>query len=147
MSNEINTFHQDTNPKVKELLTLLNHSRRRVRIWYGDTITGKAWNEEYDVTGIIGRSSGFAKIPLLIANRRSVGGGAILDHCIIRIDDTSARLTLYKHPNFHVDLHKNDRNEIVTSTREGMYIVHARFDSAFKADKYLAFMNGQRYSK
>jgi hypothetical protein len=142
--NEINTFHKDTPERVKELLKLLNFSRRRVRIWYGDKETGRAWNEEHHVTGTIGRSSGYSKIPLMIPNRRSHGGPALLDHCIIRIDDINDRKTLYKHPNFHVDLHRNDKAEVLTC-RDGAYIIHARFKHPLQADNYIKFMNGERY--
>lgn len=139
------TFKESTHPRIKELLTLLNHSRRRVRIWYGDTETGRSWNEEYHITGEIGRSSGVAKIPLIIANRRSSGGPGILDHCIIRIDDINSRQVLYKHPNFHTGLHLKD-SEVYTY-KDGTYSVQARFDHPFKANKYLDFMEGKRYSK
>jgi hypothetical protein len=137
------TFKESTHPQIKELLTLLNHSRRRVRIWYGDTETGRSWNEEYHVMGEIGRSSGLAKIPLMIGNRRSLGGPSVLDHCIIRIDDTNARRTLYTHPNFHTNL-KVVGVEVV-NTQDNT--TRARFDHPLKAQKYFEFMEGKRYSK
>lgn len=142
--SEINTFHKDTPERVKELLKLLNFSRRRVRIWYGDKETGRAWNEAHHVTGTIGRSSGLAKIPLMIPNRRSLGGPALLDDCIIRIDDINDRKTLYKHPNFHVDLHKIG-HEVLGQRKDGTFFVQARFDHPLKADNYIKFMTGQRY--
>ena len=46
------------NEKLWKVLSSLVHSGRRVRIWYGDTETGRSWNEEYEVTGTIGRSNG-----------------------------------------------------------------------------------------
>jgi hypothetical protein len=141
------TFKEQTHPKVKELLELLNHSRRRVRIWYGDVETGKSWNDEYHVTGTIGRSTGIAKIPLMVANRRSHGGGAILDHCIIRIDDINARQTLYKHPNFHTGLHINGPEVVTYNAGAGHYAPMAVFNSAEKARRYYDFMEGDRYSK
>ena len=137
------TFKESTHPRVKELLTILNHSRRRVRIWYGDVETGRSWNEEYHVTGEIGRSNGLAKIPLMIPNRRSFGGTSILDHCIIRIDDINDRKPLYIHPNFHTDLEVNG-NEVINKVG---HTVQARFDHPLKARKYFEFMEGKRYSK
>ncbi len=41
--------------------------------------------EEHDITGDVGRSMGTVKSPLLVANRRSLSGGVILDHSIVRI--------------------------------------------------------------
>ena len=141
------TFKESTHPRVKELLTVLNHSRRRVRIWYGDTETGRSWNEEYHVTGEIGRSTGLAKIPLIIPSRRSHGGPAILDHCIIRIDDINARQTLYKHPNFHTGLEIKDCEVFTYNKKLDIYEVQARFGHPLKAHKYLDFMEGKRYAK
>lgn len=37
-----------------------------VRIWLGDTQTGRAWAEENDVIGTIGRSTGTMEVPLLV---------------------------------------------------------------------------------
>ena len=76
----------------------------RVRVWYGDVETGEAWGDAE--TGRIGRSTGWIKIPLMIHNSRSMGGGALLDHCIVRIDRADLvdgeRHVFYQHPNFHL---------------------------------------------
>ena len=79
-------FDENTCDKVKAALVDCYHSKARIRIWYGDTATGVSWLEEYDTIGTIGRSGGQVKIPLLLKNARSSGGGGILCHCIIRID-------------------------------------------------------------
>ena len=139
------TFNETTKPRIQELLTLLSHSSRRIRIWYGDTETGRSWNEEHHVTGTVGRSTGTKKIPLILPNRRCSGGPSISDSSIIRIDDTNCRETLYKHPNFHTGLHVKD-NEVYTY-KDDKYTVQARFDHPFKAQKYVEFMEGKRYSK
>lgn len=52
-----------------------------VRIFYGKD--GKIWNEEHDVLGRIGRSTGIKKVPLLLENKKSEGGCAILLDCIV----------------------------------------------------------------
>ena len=91
------------NEKLWNVLSSLIHSGRRVRIWYGDTETGRSWNVESEFYGRIGRSCGKIAIPLLIKNSRSYGGGALLDDCIIRIDDIKEKRILYKSDNFHVE--------------------------------------------
>ena len=73
----------------------------RIRLFYGDIHTGRSWNEEYDVMGTIGRTTGNIKIPILVHNKRSLGGGALYLPSVIRIDDIEDKRTLWKLPNFH----------------------------------------------
>lgn len=88
------------NEKLWKVLSSLVHSDRRVRIWYGDTETGRSWNVESEFTGTIGRSTGKIAVPLLIKTSRSYGGGALLDDFIIRIDDIKEKRTIYKADNY-----------------------------------------------
>jgi hypothetical protein len=136
-------FNNETSNEVKEVLEKLvsETPRKRVRIWYGDVKTGLAWNDEYDIMGYIGRSTGEQKIPLLVNNARSFGGGGILTHCIVRIDDIAAKTTLYKHPNFKCD--------IVLSNVDNLLVlpVSARFKTPDQAQRFIKFMHGERYSK
>lgn len=125
-------------------------AKYRVRIWYGDTETGQAWPEEWDVTGYIGRSTAYKeedKIFLLVNNRRSLGGPGLLMDCIVRIDTTNGR-TLYKHSTFSagqwgfsVD---PDSSEFIVH-HNGK--AHAKFPDPVKASRYIDFMTGKRYSK
>lgn len=79
-------FHEDSHPRVRELLWWLYDHRHRVRIYYGDQFPPfRDWGDR-PMRGLIGRSMGPQRIPLLIPNIRSHGGEAILDHCIIRIE-------------------------------------------------------------
>lgn len=128
----------------------------RVRIWYGDPETGRAWQEEYDVLGYVGRSTGTQKVPLLIFSRRSIGGGAILTEEIVRIDWTDGSGPIYKHPAFSSGF-EHGRVGSTPSGRgwatrpfsvvndDGEYV--AGFESEAQALRWLAFMRGDRYSK
>jgi len=146
------TFDENTCDKVKTVLTECYNNQCRVRIWYGDIDTGLSWLEEYDTMGTIGRSTGQQKIPLLIKNSRSNGGGGILCHCIIRIDVIGSRRTIYKHPLFNVPLltvasntDKDTKNKypfIVSKNNE----LQARFKSEKQATNYVDFMTGERYT-
>lgn len=79
------SYHEETPQKLVEVLEMLRTNRTRITLDYGDTKTGKSWGEVYDISGIIGRSTGTNKIPLLINNARSLGGGALLYNCILSI--------------------------------------------------------------
>lgn len=96
------TFYDQRTPdEVVRVLEAARLNRTRLHISLGDTTTGKDWLEEHDITGYVGRSMGPVKVPLLIANRRSMFGGAILDHCIVRIRMTGGGRVLYQHPAYH----------------------------------------------
>ena len=89
-------YHEKTNDQVIEVLESARQNRTRIILDYGDVKTGKSWGEEYDITGYVGRSTGEIKIPLLVYNARSLGGGGILDHCIIGIYTARGKKQLYK---------------------------------------------------
>lgn len=142
------------NEKLWKVLSSLVHSGRRVRVWYGDTETGRSWNEEYGVTGTIGRSAGKIAVPILIGNSRSCCSGALLDDCIIRIDDIKAKRTVYRQDNFHVE----KLEVVIESGSDCPYRVMQHKDSGevqavagFKdgdaALRWIGFMYGDRYRK
>lgn len=146
------TFDKNTCDKVKTVLTDCYNKQYRVRLWYGDTKTGLSWMDEYDMMGTIGRSTGKQKIPLLIKNSRSSGGGGILCHSIIRIDVISSGRTIYKHPLFNVPTLGVYPNLEEDTKTEYPFIVlkHGTIQARFKTEKsaynYIDFMLGDRYS-
>ena len=139
-----------THPHVIEALENARQSRRRVRIWEGDTTTGRAWAEENDVTGYIGRSTGTYKIPLLVKNARSLGGPALLEHCILKIVYTDNGRVLYQHPQFHTGdfsvIAPSDMPEYAANvTHNGE--LYARTKTANAAQRLVDFMTGKRFNK
>ena len=96
------TSYDPRTPEVViRVLEAARASRTRLHISFGETSgadAGRDWLEEFDCYGYIGRSMGPIKVPLLIANRRSRGGGALLDHCIVRIRSSAGGQVLYQHP-------------------------------------------------
>lgn len=91
------TSHDIRTPdRVIQILENARISRNRLVIHYGDTNTGKAWGDKE--TGYIGRSTGDNKIPLVVHNSRSFGGGGLLDYCIVRIETSRGKTCLYNHP-------------------------------------------------
>ena len=140
------SYDARTPNRVVFLLANALGSHTRLRLHYGDTKSGKSWFEENDTIGYIGRSTGEVKIPLLIKNNRSTGGGGILDHCIIGIQNM-AKTWLYKHPTLQL----GSWSVTIGSTEEGYDAevlesgkVHARFKTVDRATKYVAFMRGER---
>lgn len=90
-----------TSDDVIRVLESARQNPTRLHISLGDTGSGRDWLEEFETHGYIGRSMGPVKVPLLIANGRSLGGGAILDHCIVRIRTSSGGHILWQHPQYH----------------------------------------------
>ena len=145
----INTFDNGTNDRVKAILNSLNSTRERVRIFYGDVDTGKAWPEENDVLGYIGNSTGSSKIAILVNNRASFGGGGILTACIVGVVTTTGRW-LYKHEKFHTGEWKTTVSDFITefpaaALHDGE--IHARFKTLKQAENYCKFMRGERFCK
>jgi hypothetical protein len=140
------SYHAETPAAVIEVLEQARLNRTRLHVSYGDTGTGKDWLEEFDAHGYAARSIGPIKVPLLIANRRSTGGGAMLDHCIVRIRSSAGGRVLYQHPAYHFgNLAIRPKVEPVTLPdgrtlnidviRDGE--LHAAFESVEKARRWV----------
>ncbi len=114
------SFDKSTPDQVCRILANYCGNRsQRVRIFLGDTTTGKDWCEVYDTIGYIGRSTGTVKIPLLVHSSRSLGGGAILDHCIVKI--TIDKRTVYQHQNYHCPIEKRGSTIYDTEDEKTLY--------------------------
>jgi len=143
------TYKDWTSDKVIAVLESVRASHERVRVYYGDTQTGKSWGEEFGTMGYVGRSAGRVKIPLLIYNRRSMGGGALLDGCIIKIVRTSDNRVLYAHPEFHTARYEIGNSGYwespVAVYADGQNV--ANFRTGAQARRWSAFMEGRRNAK
>ena len=150
----ITCFNKKTPEAVRKVLLDVQNRGTRIRLWYGDTKTGRSWNDEYFVTGTVGNSTGKKnhKIPILLHSARSMGGGAILDGCIIRIQ--TGKSVLYTHPKFHVG--KWTIQPVTLETHKGIGLTHealndgsvwARFKSRKQAVRFVDFMTGKRMCK
>mgnify|MGYP005839716663 CR=1 FL=1 len=134
----------------KAIEHVFDNRETRIRVWYGDIKTGKAWPEEWDIMGYIGRSTADKpenKIFLLVHNRRSLGGPGLLMDSIVRIDTTSGR-TIYKHPTFSAGewtIHPS--NKTVSFWVKFNNKRHVRFSTYKAAERYIDFMKGNRYAK
>lgn len=142
-------YHAITPEAVVKILEEIRLSgrTRRIRIFYGDAKTGRDWAEEFDTIGYLGRSTGEIKIPLLINNVRSSGGPGLLDHCIVKIQE--GKRVLYQHEKYN-----SGEWEIKELLDVGLMVCvyHdqknvANFKSHKQAERYVAFMKGERNSK
>lgn len=88
-------YHAGTPDVVIDILERSRRERLRIVITYGNTATGEVWEDATPNRGYVGRSTGNMKIPLLIRTGRSLGGEALLDHCIVRIRESKGGRVLY----------------------------------------------------
>jgi hypothetical protein len=101
-TNDGTCYHAETTDEMVGILQNLNLTQERVRFHWGDTDTGRDWGDVWDVKGRVGRSMGGRfRIPLLIYNARSMGGGGILTDCIVKITATNGGRVIYCHPKYH----------------------------------------------
>jgi hypothetical protein len=90
-------YHMETPDEVVNVLERARRNKTRIKIHLGDVLTGRDWNEEHDVIGYVSRSfGGEIRIPILVYNQRSHGGGGLLDHCIVKIVESKGGKVLYQ---------------------------------------------------
>ena len=115
-------YHAETSQLVINALENARINGYRVKIYLGDTATGKCWNEEHDVFGYIGLSKGKAAYyPILVNNANSYGGGSILDHCIVKIRQSKGNRVLYEASNFQQPICEV-KESTVTGYSHSLYI-------------------------
>lgn len=140
------SYHNETPDEVIRVLESARQNRTRLHISLGDTASGRDWLEEFESHGYVGRSMGLVKVPLLVANTRSLGGGSILAHCIVRIRESAGGRVLYQHPDYHHGrLEIRQKTEPVTLPDGRTLTVdvlchgelHASFESIEKARRWV----------
>lgn len=142
-------FDHRTSVPVQNALELSRLNGNEIRVFYGDTSSGKDWLEESDIAGRVSRSTGTLKVPLLIKGN-SIGGSAILSNSIVRIIDISSGKELYSHDNYHLPelalsfnkLIKDLNYEVLVKNSEGLFEVQARFNSKSLAEEFISFLKG-----
>ncbi len=148
----VTSFDARTPDEVIRVLEQARLNRTRLHISLGHTDgekIGLDWLEEFESHGYIGRSMGPIKVPLLVANRRSLGGGALLDHCIVRIRQSAGGRVLWQHAAYHfgtVEIHHkveplelpDGRVLAVDVVRDGE--LHAAFENIAQARRWVQKM-------
>jgi hypothetical protein len=140
------TFDPHTPDRVKEILEAARRSRRRLRLYYGNRLSGLDWNEENDTTGYVGRSMGPIRVPLLIKSIASSGGPAILTNCIVKIQRTSDKQVVWQHSEYHTRSFTigpaKDQGYAEAVYRDGD--LHAQFRHRGQATRFIDTMLGRR---
>ena len=93
-------------PAVIEVLQKAWRDKTRLHISYMSA-DGRHLPEDFETFGYVGRSTGELKVPLLVYNSRSRGGGPISTGSIGRIRETATGKTLYRSPRYwygHIEL-------------------------------------------
>lgn len=148
MSSADTHFHQDTHPRVRAIIESARLSGRKLRLHYGDLTTGRDWLEENDVVGFIGRSTGIQKAPLILKSKRSDGGPAVLDQCIVRLADANTGEELWRHPLYALPALEQEHRPPYHAKYSHVVLVagqvHAAFETAEKACNWRLFMEGKR---
>lgn len=141
------SYSELTNDSVIDILERARQNKTRIRVFYGDIQTGKDWCEENDVLFYVGRSSGQEKIPLAMLKINSIGGGAIFDDCIVKIQN--GKNILYQHDNYHQDtitIKETDGTLKEKGYTTSVYIGNTRnanFKSRNQAERYVKFITGE----
>jgi len=144
------TIYDPNTPK--ELIVVLENARvkkTRIRLFYGDLTTGRDWNEENNVDGYLGRTTGPIHCPILLKSKTSSGGGIILSGCIVKVVAAASKGTMWQHPHYHSlpftisDIPSSNPAHAhlpVEVLRAGE--VHARFATRQEAERFLRKITG-----
>lgn len=136
----LNYIHHDE--KLKNVVNTLVNSDTRVRVFLMND-TGNYIPDEYDIMGYVRKtSSGY---PLLVNNRRSLGGGTF-PYNVGKIIDTKTKKVLFINPSFKIGEFnlKHDDDGYSVSYNDTIIAV---FKEQEKAIKFISFMKGELNSK
>jgi hypothetical protein len=141
-------FHKDTSAEVRKVLTDLHRSGQRVRLFYGDPKSGKAWPEVVDVFGRIGVDPGEIQVPILRTVDGSDKGGKIRDSSIVGILGKGGQWH-YRHPSFSVGewavIPAPNEDYLDAVTFDGGII--ELFKKIGQARRFKDFMSGRRANR
>ena len=125
---------------AEDVLSRYDGTRKRVRIFHGDSDTGRDSMEEWRVTGIISHSTGPSRVFLLMPTRRSLGGIQVTPSAVVRmiVDGNE----VYRHPSYHLPKMTIDGTTVYVNGK-----AHARFKTVAAMNRWIAFMEGRRMAK
>ncbi len=139
------TWHDpDASPEVCKVIDRCIKNSTYVRLFYGDTESGRDWGEENNVIGTVSRTTGPLKTPILMPKGENFGD-IIPEQCIVKIVDADTRRTLWAHERYKAPVFSIREDGTpkfpfaVTMNGEAA----ANFTSFAKAAAWVAFMAGE----
>ncbi|MCK4666869.1 hypothetical protein KAU33_08975 [Candidatus Dependentiae bacterium] len=96
-------YDEDTPEELIHVLEQVRNLGLRIKLCYGDQMTGRDWEETCDIKGYVSRSTGKIKVPILVYNTRNISGSEIPTAHIVKIEYANKKqgLILWEHPNYH----------------------------------------------
>lgn len=143
--NEI-SYNENTPDAVIGILNNAMTTKKRIRVFYGDTETGKDWLEIFDTMGYVSKSCGQIKIPILVNNSRSAGGSAILTNNIVKI--TIDKKVVYQHSKYYLPKMEIKEADETLKKKGYFYSVFANGENIYnckslkQAENEIAFHKG-----
>lgn len=134
-------FHRETCAQVRQALSDIQGSGQKVRLFYGDPKSGKAWPEVTEVFGRVGADE--EQAPAFIDQ-----GGQIRDDSIVGILGRAGKW-LYRHPQLDLGTWEiipspdDDYLDAVTYNGEVIEL----FKRAGQSRRFKDFMTGRRASR
>lgn len=150
-------FSKETpNDLILVLLKALQ-SKKRVRLYYGDRVTGLDWLEEYDTMGYIKFKTSHSgmKSLILVSRKDSTGGNLIPTGAVVKI--TLDKTVIYQAQNYTLprfdvvpinEVHGGSAYRAeVRVFKDGAWVVQGKFGSMAKARAYIQFISGIKNTK
>jgi hypothetical protein len=137
-------FSEGTSNELKALFERLRKDRRPVRLFYGDPVTGLDNLSCWDTVGIVGRTMGVMKSPILVPVG-DCGGGIISTNCIVKVVAIASGCTLFKHNSYHLpelNLEASDMPGYPHRVRADGE-TQADFKTMARACNWVAFVSGE----
>ena len=144
-------FDAGTPEAVQRLLERLRKDGTLVRMFYGDPETGRDSLEEWDTVGVVGRTGGIMRTPILVPEGED-GGFVISSRRLLKVVDVRTGKVLYQHKKYHLpaldicptpDSEPHHKDYPFTGTVDGKSF--ARFKSKVKACNWVAFISGEHH--
>lgn len=85
------SYHRSVEPALIRVLEIARRARVRLAVTF-------SWSEDGPSRGYVGRSTGSVKVPLLVHNARSMGGGVLSAEDVVEVRESRGGKLLYQAP-------------------------------------------------